>query len=365
MLLVYDVMEGNYKKIYEKVRGSDGTYGQAKLIETSDSGAIFGEKYLLRNGNTVKLLYYYTLTNCFREKDRSASGQWGTTNTIAEITNPTAPFEFLHDGTLLCVYPKASSPYNLVERVRGTSGVWGAETNINSANSDCPRLKKMPDSTIICVYRDRSLGTEKGRMIKRSTNGTWTTYQEIITESIFQNDIYIDNLFGVLGVIYKYNGSPDIIKEIVNSSYYLFNIPIGKYPVDLGAGIVEEGSNTNGSYIKFSNGTMICSFVGVVYNTTVTPNKYTNYGPGYVHSVLLNNGLLGSTINYPASFLPGTKPIITCQVHADANGGFWWGQYGESNYTSTSWSPGFLWTFSPTDINPNILIYMTAIGKWK
>jgi len=133
----------------------------------------------------------------------------------------------------------------------------------------------------------------------------------------------------------------------------------------VGAGVIEVGSNSNGTWIKWSDGTMVCRFIGTVYNTTVTPNKYTNYGDGHVHSVYLGYGLLGYTINYPASFASGTKPNITCQVHAGANGGFWWGQANASAYTNTSWNPGFLWSYSPNDINTDISIYMVAIGRWK
>jgi hypothetical protein len=126
-----------------------------------------------------------------------------------------------------------------------------------------------------------------------------------------------------------------------------------------------SGSNSSGTWMKFSDGTMICSFIGTVYNNTVTPSKYANYGDGHVHSVYLGNGLLGATIYYPTGFASGTKPDITCQVHANDSGGYWWGQANESAYTNTSWNPGFLWSYSPNNINPNISIYMTAVGRWK
>jgi hypothetical protein len=53
-----------------------------------------------------------------------------------------------------------------------------------------------------------------------------------------------------------YGASP-YLREIINDSG-IGNIPIGYIATELGAGIIECGENSNGNYIKFSDGTMIC-----------------------------------------------------------------------------------------------------------
>ncbi len=70
---------------------------------------------------------------------------------------------------------------------------------------------------------------------------------------------------------------------------------VGEYTY--GQGIVETGSNTNGSWIKFDNGTMECWWEDSTGRTTATLDSPSYY---YV-----------STITYPASFLSGTFPVIS------------------------------------------------------
>jgi hypothetical protein len=103
------------------------------------------------------------------------------------------------------LYTRYSDGY-LVQRIRDTGGAWGSETVVNSANSAYPGLAVLTDGKVLCVYR-------------RSSDG--------------------------------------YLVQRLDTSYYS-SIPIGSYPVQLGAGIIEVGENSNGTWIKFSDGTMIC-----------------------------------------------------------------------------------------------------------
>ncbi len=60
------------------------------------------------------------------------------------------------------------------------------------------------------------------------------------------------------------------------------------------AGIIGSGSNANGYYVKYSDGTMEC------YNVlTVTTNA---------------SGV--ASVTFPLAFLTGTEPVVNCDVYA-------------------------------------------------
>jgi hypothetical protein len=78
------------------------------------------------------------------------------------------------------------------------------------------------------------------------------------------------------------------------------NIPLG--------GVVESGSNGNGSYIKFADGTMICS--GTI-STSIASNTALASGGGFRTSSIVRD--------YPQAFTD--RPVISCSLE----------EYGSNN----------------------------------
>ena len=109
--------------------------------------------------------------------------------------------------------------------------------------------------------------------------------------------------------------------------------------------IIESGSNTNGSYIKFSDGTMIC-------------RKYINFGQkaitnpwaSFYESERMTIG------NYPEPFIEIPQifimPLNTFFIEKDA-----------SNVSKTSW--GDFYAVRPVSQAIYISVDCFAIGKWK
>ena len=103
-----------------------------------------------------------------------------------------------------------------------------------------------------------------------------------------------------------------------------------------------SGSNANGSWIKFDDGTMIC------YNTY---SNTINITSGYEGVYYGNTG----TITFPIKF--ANRPILFTQTNL-AGGGFTY--YG---YNDTSFS-GFVWK-TQSKSSASVDVYWLAIGRWK
>lgn len=109
--------------------------------------------------------------------------------------------------------------------------------------------------------------------------------------------------------------------------------------------IIESGSNSNGSYIKFSDGTMIC-------------RKYINFGQkaisnewgSFYESEKMTIG------NYPEPFIEIPQifimPLNTFFIEKDA-----------TNISKTSW--GDFYAVRPVSSTIYIPVDCFAIGKWK
>lgn len=112
--------------------------------------------------------------------------------------------------------------------------------------------------------------------------------------------------------------------------------------------IVESGTNTNGSYVKYSNGTMICH-KQVSINANITASWGTLYDTG-------NQDIdLG---NYAQPFV-GNVPQVSITM-ASANG--CWLE-GCTNRTLTSY--GKIVLASATSKTASVAYDLIAIGKWK
>lgn len=157
------------------------------------------------------------------------------------------------------------------------------------------------------------------------------------------------NYFNVNGEYLK-NGQPfdaGISTRLTTSLDNIDNAGIEKVK-DIAKGIIESGSNANGNYVKYSDGTMICD----------VRMSMTNFTPHASYHGFTN------TWSYPASFISTPRVIATandwttydttCKVYAFASG------------CSVMY---FMFNPSSKEYNDNIYsdgsINLIAIGRWK
>ena len=110
--------------------------------------------------------------------------------------------------------------------------------------------------------------------------------------------------------------------------------------------IVESGSNENGSWIKFADGTMICqrNFSGIMCNVTEGPLKRSNE----------------QLWDYPQPFI-GTGPTLSTYVRR--GWGYVWTASGATN--STILIGSFVVMSAQQNITNPLDVMATAIGRWK
>lgn len=113
--------------------------------------------------------------------------------------------------------------------------------------------------------------------------------------------------------------------------------------------IVESGSNANGSYIKWSDGTMICTKRVSLSDIPLTATWGVLYDSG---STNIDLG------NYAQSFV-GENPILSLQV-ASANG-----CWVEGIYDNSLSHIAKIVLCSGTSKTVSILLDIIAIGRWK
>ena len=114
-------------------------------------------------------------------------------------------------------------------------------------------------------------------------------------------------------------------------------------------GVVESGNNTNGSYTKFSDGTMICQ------GSIITTATFTKTDYGYYVEI--------PTKDFPQTF-SSTPHVIASTNNVDNT--YYYGIYFGNFGTSVN-GTGTIRIFRPTTTpeDAKLCIKYTAIGRWK
>lgn len=119
-----------------------------------------------------------------------------------------------------------------------------------------------------------------------------------------------------------------------------------------GTPLIETGSGTNGTYIKFFDGTMIC-----ICSATKTLTLSTSYGGVY--------GADFGSITFPATFT--SQPNVSWSSNnPDGNTrGHWIGTYNGITVSTTGISGLHIFRHNENTVASPIEIQITAIGRWK
>lgn len=108
--------------------------------------------------------------------------------------------------------------------------------------------------------------------------------------------------------------------------------------------VIETGSNANGKWIKYADGTMICT-----KNVSAVVNINTAVGNLFYGAVELGD--------YPQNFIDSPIPNITI----GKNRNIILGGVGDNS----SASAGSIWVFRVNSTSVDMDVFITAIGRWK
>ena len=111
------------------------------------------------------------------------------------------------------------------------------------------------------------------------------------------------------------------------------------------APIVESGSNANGSWIKWADGTMICDIR--ISHTAVPISAAT--GPLFYHAS-------GFTYTYPAAFIS----LPTATINIIGSGGLSW-----ATLANVMLSQASFFIMAPTNRTETSIGHLVVIGRWK
>ncbi len=126
-----------------------------------------------------------------------------------------------------------------------------------------------------------------------------------------------------------------------NTPHDGFVVPISHLNESSIKHITESGSNANGSYIKFDDGTMIC------VSTTRNVTNISSASGGVFRSPM-------SAWTLPATF------INTDYIFTGSGNPAWVGLGGTKDTTSISY-----YAYSSTSLSEAVAVNLLAIGRWK
>ena len=181
---------------------------------------------------------------------------------------------------------------------------------------------------------DTSENAVQNKVIKEYVDDQVSSIEVIISNSeptSTGNKIWIDT--GEVG---------SAVSEITNEYSTSTGLGYSANYINNNVGIVESGSNTNGNYIKFADGTMICYAI-LSFNLEIT-NQYE--GVYYANT---------GSITFPQEFI--STPVINIMLRGIAGGG-----YSFYNVLTSEFS-GFVWKIQ-SKTSEFSLLYQ-AIGRWK
>jgi len=261
LILFYSGVSGTLK---EMIRGTDGVWQDS--IDTTLTGIIKHDAIALGAGGV--LLTYTDASNNLVERVRSEAGSYGSPITIDSSGllgwNGTCD---LGDGRIIVVYSLGTS---IVQRIRSTDGTWGSSSSVGTISNGITSgidITLLPDGGIICAtIRASSYAVLVAQM---TSGGTWGSFTVIGSDAPW-GGIQIAVLdSGGLVLTYPLNSNSYLRQNLDTSAFSA--IPIKDDYAYVGAGIEELGQNSNGTYIKLSEGTLIQFGKPVIANgATVT-----------------------------------------------------------------------------------------------
>lgn len=160
---------------------------------------------------------------------------------------------------------------------------------------------------------------------------------------IDMGDKPISNISQIDSTVINENGS-----NVVSQGELAYDVDTSSYiPNTLTSGaVIERGSNANGEYVKYADGTMICWITKTLNSISFTANG----------SVFTGN--LGS-LSFPVTFL--NNPSTSVSVSKSDGTGFYWADNPISRPNMFQ-----IRAYAPTNVGTVSIQYeVVSIGRWK
>jgi len=243
--------------IVERIWNGD-SWGSETVINAAGSSY---PAYIQLDSGELRVAYTRTSDSYIVERIWNGTS-WGSESVINAASSQYAEYIQLGNGELRIAYVRSSNGY-IVERVwNGDS--WGSETVVNAANSSYPAYIQLINGELRIAYLR---GSDK-YIFERIWEGDSWGSEEVVSATSSESPTYIQLSSGELRIAYAGIG------------YVLVERTLKRY-ARIGAGVVEHGidsdgfnyvvlgdgtkvflepiigSNSNGSYIKFGDGTMM------------------------------------------------------------------------------------------------------------
>jgi len=186
-----------------------------------------------------------------------------------------------------------------------------------------------------------SISQENQNILMRLVKDGTTTLKDIYTSSIFE----ISENTKITGAFLRINEGVSVSNVTIYPQLE-YGSNVSEFNRHMYYGIVESGDNANGNYIKFSDGTMICT---VSMRVTDQPIN-TKWGSLYT----------GTRVwTFPVEFI--ANPVVTCdqfKYGSQQN----WGSIHAIEKTNTTLRG---YDILSREAGDPVYISATAIGKWK
>ena len=163
-----------------------------------------------------------------------------------------------------------------------------------------------------------------------------------VKDVLVDSDIYVQHYNHDLAWNGEFNAKDLIIKPATGGK-----IMAGLLGWEIGAGIVEQGSNANGEYVRFSNGAQWC------WRGGITGLASTSLLASFFGSTSGNSWWGDNQMTFAAAFLAGTAPAVASMSSARATSS------GTENAT------GFKLRCAHSSSFANHAGNYIAIGRWK
>jgi len=240
--------------LYEKIRDINGSWGP-ETATSIDNVNDSWELSLANLSDGAVLFVYVNRLNRLAQRIRLSDGSWGSETIINDYSTLDPCLVKLDDGRIVCIYYRFY-PRSLCERVRDTNGSWGPETVIMPyPNNPTHHAVLTPDKKILMVY-ERQTGEPYclARRI-RHANGMWENEVRIASTTDRRYSSLVVTHDNKILLTYLRTATDRYLCQKLLDYSATYSIQLGAS--QLGAGVIEVGSNSNGTWIKFSDGTMI------------------------------------------------------------------------------------------------------------
>ncbi len=209
-------------------------------------------------------------------------------------------------------------------------------------------LTNQPDSSAIGTAASKDVGTGAGQIPLNSdlSSGAYTTVGTASTKNTgtADSEIPLNSDLGSSATKDTGTGAGELLENSGVASYN--SVSQG---LTTGGHIIESGSNANGEYVKFADGTMICT---LRKNVTIALESYAAGGAA------LAQGTTNWT--FPVAF--SSPPTVTCGQFQWGTGASW-GTVAD-NQTITAATLRCI-DIVPRDTASQSKVMASAFGRWK